>query len=200
MAAGNLLVHVRDYLALALAALCAGGAAGLVLGICASRTRALRAPLLALGNLARVVPSLALLTFMLPVLGVGFAPAFCALALLAAAPLLINTDVAFRSLPPDVLEAAGAMGMSARERFIRVEWPLAAPVAFAGFRIAATEVIASAVLASFIGAGGLGEYVTSGLQANDAATLWTGVGAIASIAVLFEAVLAVVARRIGEPA
>ncbi|HET7812994.1 MAG TPA: ABC transporter permease subunit [Candidatus Baltobacteraceae bacterium] len=200
MALADLPSHVRDYLALALVALAAGVLAGLLLGMVAAHVRGLRAPLLALGNLARVVPSLALLTFMLPVFGVGFVPAAVALALLATAPVLINTDLGFREIPPAVLETASALGMTPLQRLARVEWPLALPIAFAGVRTAATEVIASAVLASFIGAGGLGEYITNGLQANEPQTLWTGVAAIAAIAVLFEVVLALVAARLGEPA
>lgn len=200
MGGADLINHIRDYLVLALSALAAGGAVGFLLGALAARSAAFRTPLLAFGNLARVVPSLALLTFMLPLLGVGFVPAFCALALLATAPVLMNTDIAFRALPSAVLETADAMGMTAPQRFFRVEWPLAAPVVFVGFRTAATEVIASAVLASFIGAGGLGEYITSGLQANDARTLWTGVIWIALIAIVFDVLLSAVQRRIGEAA
>jgi osmoprotectant transport system permease protein len=70
-------------------------------------------------------------------------------------------------------------------------------VIFAGVRTAATEVIASAVLASFIGAGGLGEYVTTGLQANQPAQLWTGVVAIAAIALIAEGLLALAQSRVG---
>lgn len=200
MALADLPSHIRDYLALALAALAAGSVAGLLLGTLAAQVRGLRGPLLALGNLARVVPSLALLTFMLPVFGVGFAPAVVALALLATAPVLINTDLGFRAIPQAVTETASALGMTPMQRLARVEWPLALPIAFTGIRTAATEVIASAVLASFIGAGGLGEYITNGLQANEPQTLWTGVGAIAIIAVVFEVMLAALAARIGEPA
>lgn len=200
MALADLPSHIRDYLALALVALAAGAFAGLLLGALAAHVRGLRAPLLALGNLARVIPSLALLTFMLPVFGVGFVPAAVALALLATAPVLINTDLGFREIPQAVIETASALGMTPAQRFVRVEWPLAFQIAFTGIRTAATEVIASAVLASFIGAGGLGEYITNGLQANEPQTLWIGVGAIAVLAVLFELLLAAVAVRIGEPA
>ncbi len=80
----------------------------------------------------------------------------------------------------------------------RVEWPLAFPVVFAGVRTAVTEVIASAVLAAFIGAGGLGEFITTGLQANEPDRLWIGVGAIATIALCAEFVLAFAQRRFGE--
>lgn len=190
--------HAATYLLLAFSALATGGAAGITAGVLGVRFAALRPVLLALGNLARVVPSLAVLTFMLPLLGVGFLPAFAALSLLASAPILINTDVGLRSAPPAALDAAAGMGMTRLQTLLRVQWPLALPVIFTGVRTAATEVIASAVLASFVGAGGLGEFITSGLQANDARTLWTGVISIGVIAVIAETALAALQRRIGE--
>ncbi len=196
----DLASHTEAYLALAFAALGAGVAAGVPLGILTSHVPALRAPVLALGNIGRVIPSLAILTFMLPLFGVGFLPAFVALTLLATAPVLINSDLAFRSVPLPVREAAAGLGMTSAQQLWRVEWPLAFPILFTGVRTAATEVIGSAVLASFIGAGGLGEYITTGLQANQPERLWTGVIAIAAIALVTEFVLGMVQARAGEPA
>ncbi len=195
----DLAAHTWAYLALALAALAAGAGIGIPLGIASSHVGAIRTPVLALGNIGRVVPSLAVLTFMLPLLGVGFLPAFVALTLLATAPVLINTDLAFRSVAPAVRDAARGMGMTAAQQLARVEWPLAFPVLFAGVRTAATEVVASAVLASFIGAGGLGEYITTGLQANQPDRLWTGVIAIGIIALFAEFGLGSIQARVGEP-
>jgi osmoprotectant transport system permease protein len=196
----DLASHAFAYLLLAAAALAAGAAVGIPLGMVTSHVLALRAPILAVGNIARVVPSLAVLTFMLPLFGVGFLPAFVALTLLATAPVLINTDLAFRSVPPAVIEAARGMGMTARQLLWRVEWPLAFPILFTGVRTASTEVIGSAVLASFIGAGGLGEYITTGLQANQPEELWTGVIAIGAIALVAEIVFGSVQARVGANA
>lgn len=195
---GDFAAHVRDYVLLAGAALATAIAAGVPLGVLAARTPVLRGLILTLGNIGRVVPSLALLTFMLPLFGVGFLPAYAALTLLACAPILIATDVGLRGVPPAARDAARGIGMTPRQQLTRVEFPLAFPVIFAGVRTAATEVIASAVLASFIGAGGLGEYVTTGLQANQPAQLWTGVAAIAAIALLVEFALAFAQSRVGE--
>jgi osmoprotectant transport system permease protein len=192
--------HVAAYVTLAASALAAGTALGIPLGVAAARAPFMRVPVLLLGNLARVVPSLALLTFMLPLLGVGFTPAFVALSMLAMAPIIIGTDIALRSVPAAVLEAARGMGMTRTQQLLRVEWPLAVPIVYSSVRTAATEVIASAVLASFIGAGGLGEYITTGLMANQPEALWTGVAAIATIAILTEAIFAAFAKRIGETA
>jgi osmoprotectant transport system permease protein len=195
---GDLAAHIRTYLALAASAVALGCLAGVPLGVLSSHVPAARTPVLALVNLGRVVPSLAVLTFMLPILGVGFVPALAALALLAIPPVAINADLAFRGVPGPAIDAARGMGMTAAQVFARVEWPLAFPLLFTGVRTAATEVIGSAVLAAFIGAGGLGEYVTTGLQANDPRYLWTGVGAIAAIALAAEFALAFAQRRLGK--
>jgi osmoprotectant transport system permease protein len=188
----------RAYLALAACALVLGSAGGIALGGTAAHLRGSRTPILALTNIGRAVPSLALLTFMVPVLGLGFKPALAALVVLAAAPIAITTDVALRSVSPAAIEAARGMGMTGAQIFSRVEWPLAFPVIFAGVRTAATEVVASAVLAAFIGAGGLGELITTGLQANQPERLWAGTAAIAFIALFMEFALAFAQRRLGD--
>lgn len=137
---------------------------------------------------------------MLPLLGVGFLPALVALALLAIPPIAITSDLAFRGVPAAAIDAARGMGMTPLQIFTRIEWPVAFPFLFSGIRTAATEVIASAVLASFIGAGGLGEYIRTGLQGGDPAYLWTGVIAIAVIALLAEFTLAFAQRRLERTA
>jgi osmoprotectant transport system permease protein len=133
---------------------------------------------------------------MIPLFGVGFTPAVIALALLAIAPIAINTDVGFRAVPSAAIDAARGLGMTGAQIFRRIEFPLAFPIVFAGVRTAAAEVIASAVLAAFIGAGGLGEYITTGLQANQPRLLWLGVGTVAAIALAVEFVLALAQRRL----
>ena len=188
--------HVLTYLELAATALAAGAAAGVPLGVLASHRSFARSPVLIAANIGRVIPSLAVLTFMLPLFGIGFTPAVAALALLAIPPIVINTDLAFRAVPAAAMDAARGLGMSDRQVFTRVEWPLAFPVLFAGVRTAAIEVIASAVLAAFIGAGGLGEYITTGLQANEPRLLFLGAGSIAAIALATEFALGYTQRRL----
>lgn len=195
----DLAALAETYLALAVTALVLGSAAGFVLGGAAAHIGALRTPVLALTNIGRAVPGLALLTFMIPLLGFGFLPAMVALTILATAPVAITTDVAFRGVSPAAVDSARGMGMTSWQSLWRVEWPLAFPVIFAGVRTAATEVIASAVLAAFIGAGGLGELITTGLQANQPDRLWVGAASIAAIAIFAEYALAFAQRRLGEP-
>ena len=111
----------------------------------------------------RVVPSLAILIACIPIIGTGIAPAILALTILAIPPILLNTIQAFLNLPESTIEAAIAMGMSERMCFFKVKVPLAFPLVFTGIRTAVVEVIASATLAAYIGAGGLGSIIFTGL-------------------------------------
>ena len=154
--------HVAQHLTLAITALLLALLAGLPLGVLAAESAALRGGVLALAGIGRTIPSLAVLMLLLPWLGVGAAPAIVALALLAIPPIVISVDVGIRGVPNAALDAATGMGMTPLQRFARVVVPLALPVSFAGLRTAATETIASATLATFIGAGGLGDEIVRG--------------------------------------
>ncbi|HTX59736.1 MAG TPA: ABC transporter permease [Verrucomicrobiae bacterium] len=170
------------HLGLAGAALLAAAALGVPLGAAAATLPALRPAVLATAGIGRTLPSVAVLMLLLPLLGVGASPAIVALTLLAIPPLVINVDLAIRGVPPAVLDAADGMGMTRAQRFVRVVVPLAFPLAFAGLRVAATETIASATLATFVGAGGLGDLIVRGLQTNDTAALYAGAGSVAALA------------------
>ena len=174
--------HVAEHLVLALSALVLALAAGLPLGIVAAESRPLRGAVLAMAGIGRTLPSLAVLMLLLPWLGVGAKPAIVALALLAIPPIVINVDLGIRGVPVAALDAAAGMGMTPMQRFLRVVVPFAVPVTFAGLRNATTETIASATLATFIGAGGLGDEIVRGLQTDDPALLLGAAAAVAALA------------------
>ncbi len=156
---GALTTHV----ALSSAALGLAVAIALPIGVMfADRRRAATAAITA-ANVGRTLPSLAVLALVMPVLGTGFVPSLFALTLLALPPILINTFTALRQVDPDVVDAARGMGMTRPEIMRRVELPLAVPVIFAGIRTAAVQVVSGAVLAAYIGGGGLGDFVTAGI-------------------------------------
>ncbi|MDF2941960.1 MAG: transporter permease [Herbinix sp.] len=111
----------------------------------------------------RIIPSLAILVLCIPIMGTGMKPAVTALTILAIPPILINTALAFRTLPEPVLETAFGMGMGKWRTFFTVKLPLAFPLIFTGIKTAVVEVIASATLAAYIGAGGLGSLIFTGL-------------------------------------
>ncbi|XID93470.1 ABC transporter permease [Paenibacillaceae bacterium WGS1546] len=146
-------------------------------------------------NIFRVIPSLAVLALMLPLLGVGFAPAAVALTLLAGPPILINTYVAFREINPAIKEAARGMGMTPMQTIRKVEFPLALPVMLAGIRTASVEIIASATLAVLIGGGGLGSYIINGVSMMSKSYLLIGAIPVALLAILSEIVFSYMQRK-----
>ncbi len=187
--------HVAEHLVLALSALALALSAGLPLGILAAESAPLRSAVLALAGIGRTLPSIAVLMLLLPWLGVGATPAIVALALLAIPPIVIGVDLGIRGVPGAMLDAAAGMGMTSTQRFVRVVVPFALPVSFAGLRTAATETIASATIATFIGAGGLGDEIVRGLQTDDPALLFAGAAAVAVLALGADVVLGFAERR-----
>ncbi|MDO9709098.1 ABC transporter permease [Paracraurococcus lichenis] len=189
------LATVGDHLLLSLTGLAIGIAIALPLGVLvAHRPRLAEAAIAGAGAL-RTIPSLAVLAALLPLLGVGFTPSVVALVLLALPPVLVNTVVGLRGADPAALEAARGLGMTAWQRALRVELPLAAPLVFAGLRIAAVQVVSAAALATFIGGGGLGDLVTQGLALLDTGRMLVGAVAIALLALATEATFGLLERR-----
>lgn len=192
----DLAAHAVAHLGLAGSAMLLALAIGLPMGAAAGSFGPVRSAALALASVGRTLPSLAVLMLLLPFLGVGPTPAIVALALLAIPPIVIAVDLGIRSVPSGVLDAAAGMGMTATGRFFRVVAPLALPISFSGVRTAATETIASATLATFIGAGGLGDEIVRGLQTNDPSILLAGAVAVALLALAAELALGAVARTL----
>lgn len=114
-------------------------------------------------NIGRTLPSLAVLALVMPLLGTGFVPSLFALTLLALPPILINTCTAMQQVDADMVDAARGMGMTRAQIMREVELPVAMPVIFAGIRTAAVQVVSGAVLAAYIGGGGLGDFITAGI-------------------------------------
>ena len=138
-------------------------------------------------NAARAVPSLALLTLLVtwPVISLkdnGFYASFLALVALAIPPILTNAYVAMREVDADVIEAAKAVGMSSWQRFVRVEIPLAAPLAIAGVRTASVEVVATSTLAAYVSFNDLGVFIFAGLNTNDSIESFSGAVLVAVLA------------------
>ncbi|MEO8755674.1 MAG: ABC transporter permease [Casimicrobiaceae bacterium] len=133
------------------------------LGVWVSGKRRAAVAAITAANIGRTLPSLAVLALVMPVLGTGFVPSLFALTLLALPPILINTYTAVRQVDPDIIDAARGMGMTNAEIVRKIELPLATPVVFAGIRTAAVQVVSGAVLAAYIGGGGLGDFITAGI-------------------------------------
>ncbi len=162
------------HVTLSAAALAIAAAIAIPLGIWLARQARLALVVINAANIGRTLPSLAVLALMMPLLGTGFAPSLFALTLLALPPILINTHAAVCQVDADVIDAARGMGMTPGEITRRVVVPLAVPVIAAGVRIAAIQVISGAVLAAYIGGGGLGDFITSGIAMMQLSLLLVG--------------------------
>src|SRR5690606_14204600 len=125
-------------------------------------------------GILQTIPSIALLGFMIPLLGIGAKPAIVALFLYALLPIIRNTYSGILGVNPAVKEAATAMGMTRRQVLWKVELPLAFPVILAGIRTATVITVGVATLAAYIGAGGLGEFIFGGIALNNSAMILAG--------------------------
>jgi osmoprotectant transport system permease protein len=134
----------------------------------------------------RSIPSLAILSAALPILGIGIAPSIVALVVLAIPPLLLNTITGVREIDVSVLDAANGMGMGRQDILWQIEVPLATPAIITGVRTAAIQVIGGAALASFIGGGGLGDFINTGIAIMDLPRLLVGAIPIALLSICAE--------------
>lgn len=196
----KLLSALKGHLLLVVVPLSIGLVVGLPLGLMSARSRAASTLLINSFNALRVIPSLAILFLAIPYFGLSFQSAAIALTILVMPPILISTDVAFRGIDPAIREAAFGMGMSSRQVLQQVEIPLALPVIIAGIKTATVEVIASATLAAFIGAGGLGTFIVLGFALYDNAILLVGAIPVALLALIAEVSLSTLQRTVQPPA
>lgn len=190
------MLQIRDHLMISLAALAIAAVIGILGGYFASKSEKSERWISGPFQVLRVVPSLAVLVLLIPVLGTGVAPAVAALTILAVPPVLLNTIVGFREVPDFMLESAKGIGMEEQQELWKVKAPLAMPMILAGLRTALVEVIASATLAAKIGAGGLGEVIFTGLGLNRTDLLLVGGIAVAVLSLGCGLIFDVVARRI----
>jgi osmoprotectant transport system permease protein len=178
----------RQHLLLVLVAVLLGCVAGIPLGVLAALAPRLRQPVLAVAGTLQTVPSLALLAILIPLLGrIGMVPALVALCAYALLPIVRNTCTGLLQVPAGLRNAALALGLSRRQALLKVELPLAAPVILAGVKTAAVMSVGTATIAAFIGAGGFGERITTGLALNDNDMLLAGAIPAALLALLTQA-------------
>jgi osmoprotectant transport system permease protein len=144
----------------------------------------------------QTLPGIALLAFMIPLLGIGFAPALAALVLYSLYPIVRNTYTGVRDADAGAVDAARALGMTDVQILRQVRLPLAAPVIMAGIRTAAVIDVGTATLAAFIGAGGLGEPIVSGLALSDTRMILAGAIPAALLAIVVDAMLGGVERAV----
>jgi osmoprotectant transport system permease protein len=167
---------------------------GVPLGIVAYARRRTGVAVLGIAGVVQTIPSLALFCFFIPLLGIGPVPALAALFLYGLLPIIRNTHAGLVSIPAELREAAVAIGLSPLERLRHVELPLASRTILAGIKTSAVVAVGSATIAAFIGAGGFGEPISTGLSLNDVSTILEGAIPAAGLAMLVEALFAGIER------
>lgn len=160
-------------------------ALGVPLGVLLYRNAPTRGPVLATIEVVQTIPSLAMLAFLFAIYGLlGSVPAVTALVLYALLPIVLNTLTGLREVPQQLIQAAEGVGMSSLQRLRMVELPLAAPIMIAGIRTATVLTVGIATLCTYIGAGGLGDFIARGLARNDPRLTLLGAVPAAAMAVV----------------
>lgn len=147
-------------------------------------------------SILQSLPSLALLTLMIPLIGVGQVPAIVALFIYSLMPIMRNTYAGIQSVDEGMVDAAKGMGMTTIQLLQKVELPQAAPIIMAGIRLSTTYVIAWTTLASFIGAGGLGDFIFNGLNLYIPELIIGGTIPVTVIALLADFLLSRLEQRV----
>lgn len=176
-------------------------ACGIALGVAIARRPRLALWVLSGGSILITVPAIALFGILIPILstigqGIGWLPAVIAVYIYSMVPIVRNTYTALVGLDPALRDAATGMGMDASQRLWRVELPNALPVIMAGVRIAVVMNIGITAIAAYIGAGGLGTFISRGITQTDIRQLMTGAVAVSLLAVTCDHALALLQRRL----
>jgi osmoprotectant transport system permease protein len=176
-----------EHLMLVFVSLAAAVVIGVPLGMWAARRPASAQPILGAVSVIQTIPSLALLAFLIPLLGmIGTIPALVALFLYALLPIVRNTHSGLTDISPQLRESARALGLPARARLRLIELPLAARSILSGVKTSAVISVGTATIAAFIGAGGYGERIVTGLALNDNGVLLAGAVPAAVLALLVQ--------------
>ncbi|WP_316734688.1 ABC transporter permease/substrate-binding protein [Pedobacter aquatilis] len=191
MESDKLLNQTLQHIGLTFISLLLAIAIGLPLGILIARKRKLSGTVLGIAGVLQTVPSIALLGFMIPVLGIGAKPAIVALLIYALLPIIRNTYTGIIGIDKHVREAAKALGMNNSQILFKIEIPLAMPIILAGIRTATVINVGVATLASYIAAGGLGEFIFGGISLNNTNMILAGAIPAALLAVILDALLSV---------
>lgn len=160
----QLMVLLWEHIYISGIALALGVIVAVPLGILLTRFEKAAQVIISLVTILQTVPSLALLALMIPLFGIGKLPAIIALFLYSLMPILRNTYIGMEGVDKELVDAAKGMGMTNMQLIFSVELPQAAPVIMAGIRLSGVYVVAWATLASYIGGGGLGDFIFNGLN------------------------------------
>lgn len=184
-----------EHIYLSFVALAIGIAIALPLGILIARYRKYAEPVIGVTAIFQTIPSLALFGFLVPLMGIGSNTALIALIIYALLPILRNTYTGIISVDSSITEAGRGMGMTRSQILTQIEFPLALPFIMAGIRTATVLTVGIATLATFVGAGGLGDVIYRGLQSYNNSLVLAGALPVALLAITFDLLLKWVEKK-----
>ena len=194
--AGRILQRTSEHLGLVAVSLLAAVAVAIPLGIFAARRPRIGQAILAAAGIVQTIPSLALLVLMIPLLGIGAAPAVAALFLYSLLPIVRNTHAGLVGIPGDVRDSAEALGLEPRARLWWIDLPMASPAILAGIKTSAVINVGTATLGALIGAGGYGQPILTGIRLDDVPLILEGALPAAALALLVQGGFDLLERRV----
>lgn len=194
--AGLILEKSLEHLSIAGISLLLGILVAVPLGILLIRSEVLAKIVMAVASVLQTIPSFALLAIMIPIFGVGKKPAIVALFIYSLLPIMRNTYLGIQGVDENLLDAAKGMGMTGRQRLFKVQIPMAMPVIMSGIRLSAIYVLAWTTIASYIGAGGLGDFIFNGMENALLAMVVWGTIPVTLMAVIMDFILGQVEKKL----
>lgn len=189
---GGILVLLGQHLVYTVLSVLVAAAIGIPFGILIGHTGHGRFVGIGLSNAARAIPSLGLLVLVVTLLSTGVAPIIGVLAVLALPPILTATAAGVEGADSEAVHASRALGMTSGQVIRKVEWPLALPLVISGLRSATLQVVATATIAAFVSAGGLGRLLLSGQATANYSQMFAGAFLVAVLAIVLDLVLGVI--------
>ena len=193
---GKFLELLQQHLALVLVSVALAIVVAVPLGILAERDDRTKSIIMGIGNVSQTIPTLAIIALVFPLLGLGFLPALVGLFVYALLPILTNTVAGLENVDESTVRAARGMGMTENQILRKIKLPLAVPVIFAGIRTSAVLNVGTAYLAFFIGGGGLGVWVITGISLFNTPQLLAGAIPGALLAIGLDTLFALIESRL----
>lgn len=191
---GELIKKTGEHFFISIVALLIAIIVAVPIGILLAKTKKAASIVLTTAGVLQTIPTLAVLAIMIPIFGVGKTPAIIALFVYILLPILNNTVLGVQNINPDVRQAAISMGMTKFQLMKDVEMPLALPLILSGIRLSSVYVISWATLASYVGAGGLGDFVFNGLNLYNPIMIVSAAVLVTALALIVDYVLRAVEK------
>jgi osmoprotectant transport system permease protein len=186
----ELQAKLLEHITISISAMLIAIVIGISLGLLITRLPKLRGSILGMTNIFQTIPSIALLAFLIPFVGIGLVPTLIALIVYALLPITTNTYAGLKGVSPIYLQVANSLGFTRWQRLYIIELPLALPIIMTGIRTSMAMTIGITTIAAFIGAGGLGDFITQGLSLNDSKLILLGAIPVALLALAIDYVIA----------